>query len=94
VDSSPKAPAEGNDSASNRIGSEGYVTLKTFASIVDVTYPTALGMVKSKRVLAVQVGGRWRIFESEVNRFLREGNHPDYDPDWNWPNQIAKRQRR
>ena len=59
---------------------EGWVSLRRLSLIADLSYPTLLKLVNRKALLAVRIGGNYRIYESEVRRFLREGNHPDAGP--------------
>jgi hypothetical protein len=42
--------------------------------MIDVSYPTALAMRKRGEVLAIKTGGIWRVYTSEVRRFMTEGN--------------------
>ncbi len=42
--------------------------------MIDVSYPTALAMRKRGEVIAIKVGGVWRVYVSEVRRFMTEGN--------------------
>ncbi len=52
----------------------GWVSLRQFSEIVGVSYPTALAMQKRGQVIATRVGATWRIYTSEVRRFMTEGN--------------------
>jgi excisionase family DNA binding protein len=70
-------PKGTEDSEEDEFHVEGYLTLRKFSHLVELSYQAALNLVRKKAVLAVRVGGQYRIYESEVRRFLREGNHPD-----------------
>lgn len=59
---------------------EGWVGLERLAIIIEKSYPTTRKLVKSGKIKGVRVGGQYRIYESEVNRFLKYGNHPDPIP--------------
>ena len=52
----------------------GYVSLRQFAKIIDVSYPTAVKLMKEGKVDGIKVGGITRIYANEVNRYLLEGN--------------------
>lgn len=74
-----------------QLSSKGWVSLNQFAKLpgVEVSYPTALKMRDRGDVRGLMVGGVYRIYAKEVNRFLRHGNataeegiHPSsYQPD-------------
>jgi excisionase family DNA binding protein len=51
-----------------------WVTIRKLAAILDLSYPTVRKMVVTGKVEAVVIGGRYRIYEKEVWRLLREGN--------------------
>lgn len=55
---------------------EKWVSIKTLSAILERSYPATLKMIKAGHVRAVRIGGRWRIYESEVLRLLRKGNFP------------------
>jgi hypothetical protein len=50
------------------------VTLDEFARIIGVTYQTALAYKKKHFIRTFQIGGRFFVYQEELNRFLREGN--------------------
>jgi len=52
---------------------ENWVTLTDLCRSQKVGYRTGLAWIKSKKLRAVMVGGRWRIYESELRRFLLVG---------------------
>jgi excisionase family DNA binding protein len=51
--------------------SERYLTTREFAEIVDVSRSTVISWIKSGRIVAYSVNGRWRIPYSEVERLLK-----------------------
>lgn len=57
-----------------KLASEGYVSLRQFALIIGVSYPTAQKLAREEKVEVIKVGGINRIYATEVNRYLREGN--------------------
>jgi hypothetical protein len=60
---------------------ENYITgVKKLAAIIGKTQQTALHYVQSGKIVAVPIGGTYRIYESELRRFLKYGNHPDPQP--------------
>jgi excisionase family DNA binding protein len=50
---------------------ELYLTTREFAEIVGVSRSTVISWIKSGRIVAYSVNGRWRIPYSEVERVLR-----------------------
>jgi excisionase family DNA binding protein len=57
-----------------------WVDLRELARLVGVSYQTALRYKKDGRFQAIEVGGRWRVYKTELERFLREGNYKH--PNW------------
>jgi excisionase family DNA binding protein len=57
-----------------------WVDLHELARLVGVTYQTALRYKKDERFHAINVGGRWRVYKEELERFLKEGNYKR--PNW------------
>lgn len=53
------------------------IGIKELARKLGVNYITALGYVHDQKIKGVRVGGRWSVPTEELERFLREGNHPD-----------------
>jgi excisionase family DNA binding protein len=51
--------------------SERYLTTREFAEIIGVSRSTVINWIKSGRIVAYSVNGRWRIPYSEVERVLR-----------------------
>jgi excisionase family DNA binding protein len=49
-------------------------TLKEVRNIVKVSYPTILGLIRSNKLRAIRVGGRWRVAKEELDRLIRDGN--------------------
>jgi excisionase family DNA binding protein len=80
VDNSPADKADGTVKSFQAQTGRNYVTLRKFAQIVELSYPTCLKLAKSGKVVAVKVGGNYRIYEDEVRRFLKQGNHPNPQP--------------
>jgi excisionase family DNA binding protein len=50
--------------------SEQYLTTREFARIIGVSRSAVISWIKSGRVVAYSVNGRWRIPYSEVERVL------------------------
>lgn len=57
-----------------------WVSLRQFAQIIGVSYPTALKLHRSGKVSVLDVGGIHRVYEPEVMRFLQEGNQAPPPP--------------
>ena len=53
---------------------EDWVTLSDLCKSQGVGYRTGLAWIRKGWVKSVMVGGRHRIYASEVRRFLTEGN--------------------
>ena len=51
--------------------SERYLTTREFAEIIGVSRSTVISWIKSGRIVACSVNGRWRIPYSEVERLLK-----------------------
>lgn len=56
------------------LAARGWVSLAGFARLAGVSYPTALRLKKQGYINVIPVGGLWRVYTDEVERFLREGN--------------------
>jgi len=54
----------------------GWVTLRDFAKIADVTYVTVLRWVKLEMINVKQNGGFKRVYQDEIARYLRDGTLP------------------
>jgi len=52
----------------------GWVSLRQFATLIGVSYPTACRMRDRQEVNAVKVGGIYRVYSDEVQRFMSHGN--------------------
>lgn len=52
-------------------------SLNEACTLLDVSYSTALSLIKSKKIKAKMYGGRWFISAEELHRFQVDGNHPD-----------------
>jgi excisionase family DNA binding protein len=57
-----------------RLIGQNYITVQQLAKLQGVQYQTARRWVADGKVLAILVGGSYRIYESELIRFLQEGN--------------------
>ena len=56
----------------------GWVSLREFAQIARVSYPTVTRWTKLKMINFTQVGGQKRIYEEEIRRFIENGTlEPD-----------------
>jgi excisionase family DNA binding protein len=51
--------------------SERYLTIREFAEIIGVSRSTVISWIKSGRIVAYSVNGRWRIPHTEVERLLK-----------------------
>jgi excisionase family DNA binding protein len=51
--------------------SERYLTTREFAEIIGMSRSAVISWIKSGRIVAYSVHGRWRIPYSEVERLLR-----------------------
>lgn len=62
-----------------QLASRGWVSLNQFSKLpgIDVSYPTALKMKVQGKINGLMVGGVYRIYAKEVNRFLHYGNATD-----------------
>ena len=55
------------------IKDRGWVSLKQFAKVANVTYMTARRWANLEMIRTKKVGGITRIYEDELARFLRDG---------------------
>lgn len=62
----------------------GWVSLRKFAEVAEIAYPTALRWARMKMIIVEQHGGTKRVYEDELARYLREGTLP---PD---PTKLAE----
>ena len=62
----------------------GWVSLRQFAQVADISYPTALRWCRLKMIVWEPHGGTKRVYQDELARYLREGTLP---PD---PEELAK----
>ncbi len=53
---------------------ERYLSTTDFARILGVSRSAVIKWIKSGKIVAYNVHGRWRIPYSEVERLLREGS--------------------
>ena len=56
------------------------LSVKEVAQELDVAYITALTYVHRQQIIGVRRGGQWVVSKEELDRFKKEGNHPNYDP--------------
>lgn len=77
---SSNTPPDGAIRRFGEIIGRNWVSLRQFAVVAEKSYPVCLKLVKAGQVRAIKVGGTYRIYEDEVRRFLREGNHPNPIP--------------
>lgn len=55
--------------------SRQWVSLAQLADIIDVSYHTILRMKRKGEIRAIKVGGMYRVYEDELERFLIQGNY-------------------
>lgn len=72
----PKLPPVGDPDIKALTG-KNWLSLKKMANLIGLSYPTVVKMAQSDppKIIAIKVGGQWRVYETEVKRFLREGNN-------------------
>jgi len=58
------------------LSTQGWVSLKKAAILIGVSYPTALKLKNEGLLQVIKVGGTHRVYASEIQRYLREGNLP------------------
>ncbi len=58
---------------------EKQFTIKELAETLGVHYITALNYVRRGRLKAIKIGGQWRVLESELERFMTEGNLTNFE---------------
>lgn len=63
-----------NTSGIEQLQRRGWISLNQFAKLIGVSYPTALKMRKRGQIVTQRVGSVWRVYTSEVRRFMIEGN--------------------
>lgn len=51
-----------------------WITFKQMARLIGVTYQTIIRYKRTGKFRPVRIGGRWRVYEEELRRFLSEGN--------------------
>lgn len=56
------------------LASRGWLSLSQFGKLIGVTYPTVFKMRKEGKVIATRVGGVWRVYTDEIQRFQKHGN--------------------
>jgi excisionase family DNA binding protein len=57
--------------------SQKEVGVREVAEELDVQYITALTYIHRRQLLGVRRGGKWKVSREELDRFRREGNHPN-----------------
>ncbi len=80
MDSSrPNTPGTSDEGGLSQV--ENYVTgTKKLSAIIGKTQQTTLKLIQAGKLKAVIIGGTYRVYESELRRFLTQGNHPDPQP--------------
>jgi excisionase family DNA binding protein len=53
------------------------VGVREVAEELDVQYITALTYIHRRQLLGVRRGGKWKVSREELDRFKKEGNHPN-----------------
>ena len=56
------------------MGKDEIMTLTELQKYLRITKPTAIKILKEKKISANKVGGQWRILKSEVYKYLRGEN--------------------
>lgn len=70
-----------NANAVALLSTRGWVSLRQFATLAGVSYPTALRLAEKGEVKTVRVGAIRRVNADELHRFLKEGNATDQAPE-------------
>lgn len=83
VSSTAENPLDGVGSLRDVAG-KGYCELRQACALIGISYQVGLKYIKpdpetgqAPRLRAVRVGGRWRVYEDELRRFLTFGNSPE-----------------
>ena len=63
-----------------RLSARGWITLRQFADLIDVTPVTVYKMRDRGQVNVIKVGEHYRVYTDEVRRFLEEGNEKGGGP--------------
>ena len=58
----------------NPDGQDTVLTTSEATSYLRICKPTFLKYIRSGRIRGVKAGKGWRVFQSELNRFLSQGN--------------------
>lgn len=58
-----------------RLAGRPWITLPMMAKLCGLHYQTIIQHAKSGKLGAIRVGGRYRVYEDEIIRFLTEGNY-------------------
>jgi excisionase family DNA binding protein len=53
---------------------DGYLKVNEVAAELEVSYASALSYIRKGHLKAIRAGGRWKVKDTEVQRFKREGN--------------------
>jgi hypothetical protein len=69
----PEYPPKRDPVSLAGIRNRGWVSLRQFCVIADITYPTALRWISLGMINYVQVGGMKRVYEEEIARFMQYG---------------------
>ncbi len=57
--------------------SKNWLSLSQLVALTGKSRPTIYNWIKTNRIVAIRVGGHYRIYMSEYNRYLREGLLPN-----------------
>jgi len=69
----PPPSSPGEDPGTLVIKDRGWVSLREFAKIANVTYMTARRWAILEIIKATPVGGQFRVYEDEIRHFLQFG---------------------
>jgi len=58
---------------------DGLLTPKDVAAELDVSYVTVINYIKKGHIKAFKIGGQWRLYPSELERFKAKGNRDDQE---------------
>jgi hypothetical protein len=72
----PPPSSPGENPGTLVIKDRGWVSLREFAKIANVTYMTARRWALLEIIRATPVGGQFRVYEDELRHFLQHGTRP------------------
>ena len=58
-----------------KLAGRSWLSLSQVATLIGVSYPTALAIMRRGELKAVRVGKIWRVYEEEIQRYLVEGSN-------------------